>query len=340
VTLGFLDPLYGAVGWVLVHIHSLLAPIFGATSGASWALSIILLTVAMRLILFPIFARQMRSQRAMQMIQPQIAALRTKYKNDRQKLNEETMALFRENHVNPLGGCLPLLLQVPIFLALFHTLRQIKPISGCKMPNSLSCYPTNVPGFSQANIFNAAHAKIFHAPIAADFLGPASFVHAVGGSMTATKIVCVVFTLLMVTTTFYSTRQTMARVGPAANAQMAQQQKILLYVMPAFFLFTGFRFPIGVLIYWLTTNCWTIGQQRFLFRRMAPVVAPGNPDTPPPAGPAPGAKPKPAPRTPAPKAPSGAELALPPGGAIPPIAPRPSGQRPSGRPKNRKKGKR
>ena len=130
MSLSFLDPLFGAVAFVLVHIHSALAPIFGANSGASWALAIVLLTVGMRLCLFPLFVKQIRNQRAMQTIQPQMKELQTKYKNDKEKLNQEMMALWKESGANPLSGCLPLLLQIPIFIALFHTLRQIKPIPG------------------------------------------------------------------------------------------------------------------------------------------------------------------------------------------------------------------
>jgi YidC/Oxa1 family membrane protein insertase len=341
VSLSFLDPLFGAVAFVLVHIHSALAPIFGANSGTSWALAIVLLTVGMRLILFPLFVKQIRNQRAMQTIQPQMKELQTKYKNDKEKLNQEMMALWKESGANPLSGCLPLLLQIPIFIALFHTLRQIKPIPGCHQPNSLKCYPTDVPGFSQANIFSAAHAKIFGAPISADFTSAASFIHAVGGSVAATKVLCVVLTLLMVATTFLTQRQLMARSGPAANTQMAQTQKIMLYVFPLFFLLYGFKFPIGVLLYWMTTNVWSLGQQHFVIRRMEPAPAVGGAALPP-AGPAPGAKPKPLPRAPAPKpAPAGGDITLPPGGAIPqPVTPRPSNnRRPANRSKNRKRGK-
>ena len=207
------------------------------------------------------------------------------------------------------------------------------------MPNSLRCYPTDVPGFSQANIFSAAHAKIFLAPISADFTSSASFIHAVGGSTTATKILCVVMTVLMALTTFITQRQLMARNGPAASSQMAQQQKILLYIFPLVFLLYGFKFPIGVLLYWLTTNVWSMGQQRFVIRRMEPAPAVAGPELPP-AGPAPGAKPKPAPRGPTPKpAPAGGDLTLPPGGAIPPILRGRERLGPANRSKNRKRGK-
>jgi YidC/Oxa1 family membrane protein insertase len=316
--------------------------------------------------LFPIFVKQIRNQRAMQTLQPKMKELQAKYKNDKEKLNQEMMALWKEHGANPLSGCLPLLLQIPIFISLFHTLRSIKPISGCKAgPNSLSCYKA-VPGFSQANIFSAAHAKIFSVPISADFTSSTAFLHDLGGSQTATRVLCLLLTILMGATTFITQRQLMARSGPAATSQMAQQQKILLYVFPLVFLLYGFKFPIGVLLYWLTTNVWSMVQQRFVIRRMEPAPAAGAIPDPLPAGPAPGAKPAPraqtspnsktpptkapAAKTPPAKtppakvppkpAPAGGEVMLPPGGAIQ-EPPRPTNaRRPAGRSKNRKRGRR
>jgi YidC/Oxa1 family membrane protein insertase len=341
----FLDPLYKAVAFLIVHIHSGLAPIFGANSGASWALSIVLLTIAMRLVLFPVFVKQIRNQRAMQTLQPKMKELQAKYKNDKEKLNQEMMAMWKEAGANPLSGCLPLLLQIPIFVSLFHTLREIKPIKGCTNADSISCYK-GAPGFNAAHIYSAAHAKIFSVPISASFTSSVSYLHALGGSQVATRILCLLLTVLMGATTFITQRQLMARSGPAATSQMAQQQKIMLYLFPLIFLLYGFKFPIGVLLYWLTTNVWSMVQQRFVIRRMEPVAAGGPTTAELPAGPPPGVKPKPAPRTPPPTPPkpatAGGELTLPPGGAIPPIPPRPnSARRPAGRPnKNRKRGRR
>src|SRR5580693_786548 len=136
--MGFLNPLYNAVAWLLVHIHTGLAHVVGPS--AAWSLSIVVLTVAMRLVLFPVFVKQIRSQRAMQAVQPKMKELQAKYKNDKEKLNQEMMALWKEQGVNPLSGCLPLLLQIPIFISLFHSLRAIKPIKGCTDADSISCY--------------------------------------------------------------------------------------------------------------------------------------------------------------------------------------------------------
>jgi YidC/Oxa1 family membrane protein insertase len=345
----FLNPLYHAVAVCLVGIHSGLSHIFGANSGAAWALSIVLLTVAMRLILFPVFVKQIKNQRAMQTLQPKMKELQAKHKNDKEKLNQEMMALWKENGANPLSGCLPLLLQIPIFISLFHTLREIKPSSSTCNTHLATCFK-GVPGFSQNEIFSAAHAKIFGVPISASFRTGSDLLHALGGSEGSTRALALILTVLMGATTFITQRQLMAQNNASGNSQMAQQQKIILYVFPLMFLFYGFAFPIGVLLYWLTTNVWSMAQQRVVIKRMEPapagaIVAP--------AGPAPGAKPKPAPGAkpnqapravdPKPKSTSAnGELTLPPGGAISPSGPRPNNaRRPNNnRSKNRKKGRR
>jgi YidC/Oxa1 family membrane protein insertase len=364
----FLNPLYHAVAFLLVGIHTGLGHVFGFNNGWGWALSIVLLTVGMRLVLFPIFVRQIKTQRAMQAIQPRMKELQTKYKNDKERLNQEMMALWKENGANPLSGCAPMLLQIPIFISLFHTLRAIKPVNKTCNTHMESCFSTKVPGFSQHDIFSAAHAKIFSVPISVSFSSGKTLIDALGGTLTATRVLAIGLTILMSATTFITQRQLMARNAADGTSQMAQQQKILLYVFPLLFLFYGFKFPIGVLLYWLTTNVWSMGQQRIVISRMNTAPAEGGPaasgpavgakpkqptrggpkatadDAPaPPAGPAPGAKPKPAG--------GGGSVVLPPGGAIPrSTPPRPAGsssgnsngaRRPQqGRSNKRKRGRR
>jgi YidC/Oxa1 family membrane protein insertase len=341
--MSFLNPLYHAVAFLLNGIHAGMGHIFGFNSGASWALSIVLLTMAMRLVLFPVFVKQIRNQRAMQVLQPKMKELQAKYKNDKERLNQEMMALWRENNANPLSGCLPLLLQIPIFISLFHTLREIKPINSTCNPNSFSCYPNKIAGFSQHEIFSAAHATIFNAPISASFKTSKEFFTQVSASHGATQVLCLVLTLLMGATTFITQRQLMAQNNASGAANpMAQQQKILLYVFPIMFLFYGFYFPVGVLLYWLTTNVWSMVQQRVVIRHMdtAPATPTASTAV---SGPAPGAKPvrQPAPK-PKPSTAPASDVVLPPGGAISPSAaarPTPP-RRPSNRSKKRKKGRR
>src|SRR5579862_5768941 len=214
----------------MAHIHNVLAPIFGTNSGASWALSIILLTLAMRLLLFPLFVKQIKNQRAMQAVQPKMKELQAKYKNDKEKLNQEMMALWKEAGANPFSGCLPLLLQIPIFISLFHVLRQLKPQPHCPDPTALACYKA-FPGFTQEMVASAAQAKIFGVPISASFTSSAAYLHDLGGNQTSTRILCLVLTVLMGASTFITQRQLMARNGPAEGS-MAQQQKIMLYLFP------------------------------------------------------------------------------------------------------------
>jgi YidC/Oxa1 family membrane protein insertase len=344
--MGFLNPLYHAVAWLLVHIHAVVAHVVGESAG--WSVAIVLLTVGMRLVLVPVFVKQIRSQRAMQALQPKMTELKNKYKNDKEKLNAEMMALWREAGVNPFSGCLPILLQIPIFIALFHTLNEIKPIKATCNTHLVSCFPGDIAGFPQKDIFSAAHAKLFGiAPIPASFKTAQDTLLALGGHQGSTRAICLILTIIMGATTFITQRQMMARQGAIGNDAQAQTQKILLYVFPIFFLGYGFYFPVGVLLYWLTTNLWSMGQQYLILHRMdnapAPVVAT-------PSGPPPGARPssrprgappKPAPKpaseqgTPAKPSRSTADVVLPPGGSIEgliPAAPRPA---PAKRPANR-----
>ena len=331
--MGFLNPLYHAVAWLLVQIHSGTTHIFGES--AAWSVSVVLLTIAMRLVLFPIFVKQIRSQRAMQAIQPKIKELQAKYKNDKEKLNTEMMALWREHGVNPLAGCLPMLLQIPIFISLFHTLREIKPINNTCNSHLLSCYPAHIEGFPQHDIFSAAHAKLFGiAPISASFKTSHTVLAALGGHQTSTRVLCAILVVIMAATTFLTQRQMMARNGPM-EGQAAQTQKILLYIFPLSFFFYGWAFPVGVLLYWLTTNLWTMGQQYLVIHRIEAAVDAKPSVTP--SGPRPGARPQRGPQAPpsqkspaAPAAPSGpapgakpsgpgrstGNVVLPPGGAI------------------------
>ena len=242
-----LNPLYNAVSWVLLFFHKGWSHIFDPASGAAWALSIVMLVVLIRICLIPLFVKQIKAQRGLQVLQPQMKAIQTKYKNDRQKQSEEMMKLYKETGTNPLSSCLPILVQSPFFLALFHVLSYIAKGSV-------------VGVLDQATVNQARAATVFGAPISH------SFIHN-EGSMT-TRVVAAVMILLMTATTFTTQRQLMVKNQPLGQANpMMQQQKILLYVFPAMFAVFGINFPIGVLIYWLTTNLWTMGQQFYVIRR-------------------------------------------------------------------------
>jgi YidC/Oxa1 family membrane protein insertase len=279
----FLNPLFDAVAWVMMRIVSVLSPLFGATSGWTWSLAIVILVVLMRLLMVPLFIKQRNSMLKMQSVAPLVAELRKKYKNDKQKLNEETMKLYRENGANPLGGCLPLLAQMPVFWALFNVLRAI------------AQWKTGTPayGLTETMVRNAGQAHILGATLADSFLRPIS-----GESWWPQRVVILLFVLVSAGTTFLTMKQSQRRgmmnqtppdpeqPGAAAAAAMS---KNMMYIAP-FFALSGLYWQFGLVIYWVTTNVWTLGQQHFLFRRL-PVVgsatvdasaaqaAPGNPGT-------------------------------------------------------------
>lgn len=257
-----LNVLYSAIAKVVLAIHSALSPVFGANTGAAWALSIVLLTVAMRLLLFPLFVKQIRAQRAMQALQPKVKELREKHKGDKEAQQREMMALYKEHGANPVAGCLPLVLQMPVFFALFRVLDHIKPGASPKY------------GFTADQIHSAAVAKVFGAPIAASFNSSADTLRGLAASALNVQVLAAVLIVLMGASTFMTQRQLLSRTGPVDPMQ-AKTQKIMLYVLPFTFVIFGYRFPIGVLLYWLTTNVWSMGQQYFVIKRM-PVAAGGQ----------------------------------------------------------------
>jgi YidC/Oxa1 family membrane protein insertase len=260
-----LDPIYIALAKTITFWHDLLSRIPGLTaaSGVTWALAIVMLVVTVRLLLFPVFVKQIRSQRAMQELQPRIKALQTKHKGDRETLNQEMMKLYKEAGVNPLAGCLPLLLQMPIFIGLFQVLRQLGP----KIVDGALEFPEKF-GVPQSTAEEFGRAKLFGAPIAAGFNSPKRLLDLLNAQPTSVKVVCVFLIVAMSLTQFITTKQIMAKNSANADAAQATQQKVLLYVMPVMFALFGFSVPLGVLLYWTTTNLWSMGQQAYVIKRM------------------------------------------------------------------------
>jgi len=255
-----LNFLYTAVSWVLLRWHDLFSTVLDPGSGLTWALSIFMLVVTIRILLFRFFIKQVHSQRKMQEVQPKIAALREKYKGDRQTLSQEMMKLQKEEGFNPLSGCLPILMQAPVFLALFHVLRVAADPRG---GGALIEY-----GWNWTQVGYALKANLFGAPLATAFRTPADRIQALGGSVTATHIVAFVLIVLMCAATYITQRQIMARNTQVLDSQQAMIQRLLLYGMPASLFVSGFLFPIGVLLYWFTNNLWTMGQQFYILKRM------------------------------------------------------------------------
>jgi YidC/Oxa1 family membrane protein insertase len=255
-----LNPLFEAVAWVIMRIHAGLAVPFGASSGWAWGLSIVILVMVMRALMVPLFIKQVNAQRKMQSHMPQLQEIRKRYKGDKQRLNEETMKFYKENGINPLGGCLPLVAQLPVFYSLFYVLRAIAEWQPGQTPK----YGLTVPV-----VTSARNAHIFGASLADKFLFP------VAGETWESRIVILLFVAVSATTTFLTMRQSSRRGMMQQGAMdpdnpMANTQKYMMYIAP-FFALTGLYWQFGLVIYWVTTNVWTLGQQHILFRNL-PVV--------------------------------------------------------------------
>jgi YidC/Oxa1 family membrane protein insertase len=251
-----IDTVLDAFEAALTFLHDIFVPVFG---DHSWGWAIIALTLVVRIALLPLAIKQTRSMRAMQALQPQIKELQKKYKVDRDlmrkdpeqykakkaKLNEEMMALYQREGANPAASCLPLLAQAPIFLALFYTLRRSDDLIGAPF----YFFTRYVPDEGLAGIVSAASWPGW------------------------------LLIVLMSGTMFVSQKQMMARTAATQGADsnpMAQQQKILLYVMPVFLAVISFQFPLGILLYWVTTNFWQVAQQWIILREVQHEVEEGT----------------------------------------------------------------
>ncbi len=250
-------PLYYAVSFVLVGFHSLLSQVMDPAGGLTWVLSIVGLTLTIRAALIPLFVKQIKSSRNMQLIQPKVRELQKKYGHDREKLAQETMALYKDSGTNPFASCLPILLQMPIFLALFRMLDQ-------------ASKKGKAHGFLDEKLAQQfGDSKLFDLiPVSGTFLNTKG--------VTEVMIVAAVLVLAMTATTFLTQRQLMSKNMPAdaLSGPYAQQQKMLLYVLPVVFAVGGIAFPIGVLVYWTVSNLWTMCQQFYVIRNNP---APGTP---------------------------------------------------------------
>jgi len=262
--MGFiLNPLYNLVSGIIVLFHNLLSPLLGEDSGVTWSLSIMGLVVVIRIVLIPLFVKQIKSQRALTALQPHMKEIQKKYKDDRQKQSEEMMKLYKEHKTNPLASCFPILAQAPIFFALFTVLNGI----AAKTPEGVAAPIAR--GYLKGDYLeSAAQAKFFGAKISETFLGSDDL---------KVKLVTVLLIFVMSATTFTTQRQLMTKGMPkmdSSNNMMLQQQKIMLYLFPLIFAISGVNFPVGVLIYWSTTNFWTWGQQYYVIKRNP---TPGSP---------------------------------------------------------------
>ncbi|EST28888.1 membrane protein insertase YidC [Streptomyces roseochromogenus] len=242
------------VSWVIVQFHKMYGAIFGADTGWAWGLSIVSLVILIRVCLIPLFVKQIKSTRAMQTLQPEMKKIQERYKNDKQRQSEEMMKLYKETGTNPLSSCLPILAQSPFFFALYHVL------------NGIATGKT-IGVINEPLLASARKAHIFGAPLAAKFMDSSDKVAALGATLTDVRVVTAVMIVLMSFSQFYTQRQLMTKnVDTTVKTPFMQQQKMLMYVFPVMFAVFGINFPVGVLVYWLTTNVWTMGQQMYVIR--------------------------------------------------------------------------
>lgn len=271
--MGFFDtilfPFKWLVSWIMVLFHDGLTFLgMDAASGITWTLSIIGLVLVIRAALIPVFVKQIKAQRGMQALQPDMKKLQAKYKGktdqlSRQAMGQEQMALYKEHGTNPFSACLPMLIQMPFFFSLFQVL------SGVAKANSTS---TGIGAMSHDQVAQFDQATIFGAPLSAAFLPQLQ-----GGDLNVSVVVLsIIMILAMIASQFITQKQIMSKnmSEEAMAGPFMKQQKMMLYVLPLVFGIGGVNFPIGVLIYWTTTNIWTMGQQFFVIRRMP---TPGSP---------------------------------------------------------------
>jgi YidC/Oxa1 family membrane protein insertase len=259
-------PFKWLVSIIMVGFHEGLTAIgLPEASGWTWTLSIIGLVLVIRAALIPVFVKQIKAQRGMQLLQPDLKKLQDKYKGktdqlSRQAMAQEQMAMYKKHGTNPFSACLPMLIQMPFFFALFTVLSGI---TGARDKGQ------GIGAMSVEQVRQFDESSIFGAPLSAVLLRNDS------GNVAVT-VLTIVMVLAMTASQFITQKQIMAKnmSEEAMASPFMRQQKMMLYILPVVFGVGGINFPIGVLIYWTTTNLWTMGQQFFVIRRMP---TPGSP---------------------------------------------------------------
>jgi YidC/Oxa1 family membrane protein insertase len=251
-----LQPLIDVMDAILRFWHGILG---------SWGLSIIALTMVVRLAILPLTFKQVRSMQELQRLQPEIKKIQERYKDDRQRQQQEMMRFYQEHKVNPLGSCLPILLQFPFFIGLFYMLRKDLKVDICGPKAELTRYVQE----HHTTLANVACDKVD--PGSADFLFISDLTHKAMGATLAVLIVLYVSTQL---------------VSSLVSTMTADKnQRRIMLALPFLFVTFILQFPAGLIVYWITTNTWTIGQQLLVKRFLptpAPVGAPAGGDGKPP----------------------------------------------------------
>ncbi|PZF15711.1 membrane protein insertase YidC [Curtobacterium sp. MCPF17_011] len=248
-------PLKWVVSAILVGFHWVFENLgMDPSAGITWVLSIIFLTFVVRGALIPIFVRQIKSQRRMLEVAPQLKKIQDKYKGkkdqfSREAMSRETMALYKETGTNPLSSCLPLLIQMPIFFSLYSVLHEAQ------------INKTGIGLLSSDLAKSFGNASLFGAPLHETFTNASGWeVRVIAGFMI----------VVMTASQFITQLQLVAKnMSPETKeSPMYRQQKMMLYVLPLVFVISGLSFPLGVMFYWLASNIWTMAQQYFVIRSM------------------------------------------------------------------------
>ncbi len=262
-----LNFIYYPVSFILWVWHKVFGAVLGADNGIAWALSVVFLVFTLRAILYKPFVSQVRSMRKMQEFQPEIAKLRKKYANDRQKQAEEMQRLQKDHGVNPVAGCLPVLVQVPVFIGLFQVLRNFTPLNGDGSVRTENYFfgQDEVNSFIRADFFGA---KLGNWPFQV-WDDPQALERA-GTSLTQMLIVMIPLMIAAGIFTHITARHSVARQTAAQgeNPQTAIMNKLMLYVFPIGVVVGAPFLPLAVLLYWVSNNLWTLGQQYVVYKRI------------------------------------------------------------------------
>ncbi|MEV6305233.1 membrane protein insertase YidC [Actinoplanes sp. NPDC051861] len=260
-----MDVVYTVISAILLFWHAVWHSVLG-TAGAlgtswSWVLGIVFLVLTVRMALFPLVTRQIKSQRAIQRLQPRMKELREKHRGDPETMQAELVKLYQTEKVSPFAAFLPMLVQMPILIGLLHVLRHLRPEITSESSRTLY-------GWTLTQFDSAVHAELFGAPIVAGFNSTADL---------TVKLVAGVLIVVMAATTYLTNRQMIRRTGPAQDQQGRLVQRLMLYGFPLSLLISGVFFPIGVVLYWLVQNVFAIGQQAWILRKYPPPVVSSEP---------------------------------------------------------------
>jgi YidC/Oxa1 family membrane protein insertase len=262
-----LDFIYYPVSAILWFWHKVLGSVLDPASGVAWALSVVFLVFTLRALLFKPFVHQVRSMKKMQEFAPQVKALQQKYRDDSQRLTKEVQKLYAEHGFNPLSGCLPILVQAPVFIGLFHVLRGFGPGARSNFV------------FNAADVASFVDASVFGAGLSNTISQPAAVLASFGTDRVSMLLVGVPLMIAAAIATHFTARHSIARqatTNPALardtaagpTAQAAMMNRLSMWVFPLFLLVGGPFLPLAILVYWLANNVWTLAQQRLVYRRI------------------------------------------------------------------------